>query len=169
MGRSRVGFRRPANGRRRASGREQQRVSWQARHRTRSSAIRMPRVEGGRQRPARRQMLPRKQASSRLPRMEGLPRCSRLTQKYEPHPKNSITIDIRYNKPLCQRFVLFFRRCPVNPCCTTNVLILFIDDDSSAAFARFTHGSNTRRRLSGCTTNIIGGSHAGDALPDRVY
>ena len=43
MGRSRGGFRRPANGGRRASGREQQRASWQTRHRTRSSAIRMPR------------------------------------------------------------------------------------------------------------------------------
>ena len=31
-------------------------------------------------------MLPRKQALGRLPRLEGLPRCSRLTQKYEPHP-----------------------------------------------------------------------------------
>ena len=57
----------------------------------------------------------------------------------------------------------------MNPCCATNVLILFIDDDSSTAFARFTHGSNTRPRLSGCTTNIIDGFHAGDALLDRVY
>ena len=30
----------------------------------------------------------------RLPRMEGLPRCSRLTQKYEPHPLAKPLIDI---------------------------------------------------------------------------
>ena len=37
-------------------------------------------VDSGRQRPARRQMLPRKHALARLPRLEGLSRCSRLTK-----------------------------------------------------------------------------------------
>ena len=32
------------------------------------------------------QMLPRKHALARLPRLERLRRCSRLTQKYKPHP-----------------------------------------------------------------------------------
>ena len=56
----------------------------------------------------------------------------------------------------------------MNPCCATNVLILFTKDDSFAAFAHFTHGSNSLPPLCGCTPNIFGGSHAGDALLDRV-
>ena len=81
LSRSRGGFRRPVNGGRRASGREHQRASWQARHGTQSSAIRMPLVKGGRQSPARRQMLPRKLALGRLPRLEGWPRRNHLTKR----------------------------------------------------------------------------------------
>ena len=48
----------------------------------------MPLVESGRQRPARRLMLHRKQSLGRLPRLEGLPRRSRLTKENETHPSS---------------------------------------------------------------------------------
>ena len=54
--------------------------------------------EGDRQRPARRQMLFRKQALGRLPRLENWPRRSRLTQKNMNHtPLRWIRIDQRSN------------------------------------------------------------------------
>ena len=50
-------------------------------------AVGLPLVEGGRQRPARRRMLHRQQPLGRLPRLEGLPSRSRLTQKFGTHPR----------------------------------------------------------------------------------
>ncbi len=47
----------------------------------------MPPVDSRRQRRARHRMPLRKHASARLPRLEGLPRRSRLTQKNGPHPQ----------------------------------------------------------------------------------
>ena len=55
----------------------------------------VPLVEGGRQRPARRQMLHRQQPLGRLPRLEGLPRRSRLTTKNGMHP---VSGDVRLTK-----------------------------------------------------------------------
>ena len=46
----------------------------------------VPLVESGRQRRARHQMLPRKQALARLPRLGGLQRRSSLTQENGMHP-----------------------------------------------------------------------------------
>ncbi len=51
----------------------------------------MPPVDSRRQRRARHRMPLRKHASARLPRLEGLPRRSRLTQKKGPHPRSKPT------------------------------------------------------------------------------
>ena len=50
-------------------------------------------ANGGLQRLARRQMLPRKQALGQFPQLESLPRYSRLTQKYELHPLLRLRLD----------------------------------------------------------------------------
>ena len=58
----------------------------QLRRREPVQTVGMPPVDSRRQRRARHRMPLRKHASARLPRLEGLPRRSRLTQKNGPHP-----------------------------------------------------------------------------------
>ena len=51
-------------------------------------------VENGRQRPARRRMLPRKQSLGRLPRLEGLPHSNRLTKESGTHPNAKVNLRV---------------------------------------------------------------------------
>ena len=51
-------------------------------------------VENGRQRPARRRMLPRKQSLGRLPRLEGLPHSNRLTKESGTHPNAKVNLSV---------------------------------------------------------------------------